>query len=280
MSSTSNRDATRRGRSVPLRPDLDLEQVTVEPALRWYLLLKYFLDFVLALVLTIILWPIVAIAAVVIRCTSLGPAFYVQQRLGRGRRPFTIFKLRTMVHNAEALTGPVWADSSDDRITRVGRILRATQIDEFPQLVNVLLGQMSLVGPRPERPEIAGRLEFEIANYSQRYQVRPGISGMAQLRLPPDTDLDSVRDKLILDLYYIRHISLWLDFRVLVCTTLYMFQRLSSEFWRRIRIPGVDAAKRRLLREHYGESECCTASTVVEPDQSCPQTTTFAPPGE
>ncbi len=123
-----------------------------------------------------------------------------------------------MVKNAEGKTGPVWSTKNDPRITPIGKFLRDTHIDEFPQLINVLLGQMALVGPRPERPEIVRELEWRIPNYSERTNVRPGITGLSQLKLPPDTDLDSVRRKQLFDLYYVTQVSAWLDIRILAST--------------------------------------------------------------
>ena len=126
-----------------------------------------------------------------------------------------------MIHNCESLTGPRWSMPGDPRITPVGWFLRRTHLDELPQLLNVLRGEMSLIGPRPERPEFVPELERELPGYTQRLAVRPGVTGLAQVQLPPDTDLDSVRRKLAHDLYYIRHVSPWLDLRLLVCTAFY-----------------------------------------------------------
>lgn len=183
----------------------------VLPAYRWYPALKGVADAVFGTILFLLTGPVMLVAAVVVKLTSRGPAFYRQARLGKDGRPFTIVKLRTMVDNAEAKTGAVWAVENDPRITRVGRVLRATHIDEFPQLVNVILGQMSLVGPRPERPEFVAKLEWEIPFYRERLRVRPGITGLAQVSLPPDTDIESVRRKLVHDLYYVRRLNPWMD---------------------------------------------------------------------
>jgi lipopolysaccharide/colanic/teichoic acid biosynthesis glycosyltransferase len=190
----------------------------LQPLRRWYLPIKGLADFLGACVLGVILLPVVLIAVVLVKLTSRGPAFYLQTRVGKNGRPFTLIKLRTMVHNAEALTGPVWATTNDSRVTLLGRYLRDLHIDEFPQLVNVLAGQMSLIGPRPERPEFVSRLEWVIRDYRERLNVRPGISGLAQLKLPPDSDIDSVRRKLTHDLYYVRHVSPVLDAKLLFFT--------------------------------------------------------------
>src|SRR5262249_23061864 len=125
----------------------------VAPLHHWYSRYKVVADFLLAAILTVPILPVVALAALCVKLTSKGPAFYTQTRVGRDGKNFKIYKLRTMVHNAEALTGPVWSQSGDQRVTWLGKWFRELHIDEFPQLYNVLLGQMSLVGPRPERPE-------------------------------------------------------------------------------------------------------------------------------
>jgi lipopolysaccharide/colanic/teichoic acid biosynthesis glycosyltransferase len=134
---------------------------------------------------------------------------------------FTILKIRTMIHNCESLTGPRWSMPGDPRITPVGWLLRKTHLDELPQLLNVLRGEMSLIGPRPERPEFVPELERAFPAYRQRLNVRPGVTGLAQVQLPPDTDLESVRRKLAHDLYYIRRLSPLLDLRLLLCTAFY-----------------------------------------------------------
>jgi hypothetical protein len=131
-----------------------------------------------------------------------------------------MYKIRTMVVDAEADTGPVWSADDDPRVTWLGYWLRKLHLDELPQLFNVLAGEMSLVGPRPERPEIAARLAQAIPGYCRRLAVQPGITGLAQINLPPDVNLESVRQKLVLDLEYIRQASLTLDLRMIVCSLL------------------------------------------------------------
>ena len=175
---------------------------------------------VLAAVLLVAALPVLVAAALLIKLTSRGPVIYTQSRLGRGGRRFTIYKLRTMRHNCEATSGIRWATKGDSRVTRIGKLLRATHIDELPQLINVIRGDMSLVGPRPERPEIVAVLVKAIPDYPLRHRVRPGVTGLAQIQLPADTDLESVRRKLALDLVYIRKRTLWLDVRIVVGTLL------------------------------------------------------------
>ena len=162
----------------------------------------------------------IAACAVLVRLTSRGPAFYSQQRVGQFGRVFTIYKLRTMYHQCERLTGPTWSVPGDPRVTPVGRVLRAIHVDELPQLVNVLRGQMSLIGPRPERPEIAAQLAKAIEDYNARSAVLPGITGHAQVHLPPDTSVADVRDKVRLDRYYLGRLSMWFDLVTLLRTGL------------------------------------------------------------
>jgi len=170
--------------------------------------------------LLVAVFPVVVVAALLIKLTSRGPVIYTQSRVGRGGRRFTIYKLRTMSHNCEATSGIRWATKRDSRVTLFGKLLRATHIDELPQLWNVIRGDMSLIGPRPERPQIVAMLEQKIADYPLRHTVRPGVTGLAQIQLPPDTDLESVRRKLALDLVYIRERTGWLDIRIAIGTLL------------------------------------------------------------
>jgi lipopolysaccharide/colanic/teichoic acid biosynthesis glycosyltransferase len=175
-----------------------------------------------AVVLLLLAAPLILVAALLVRISSAGPALYSQVRMGRLKRLYTIHKIRTMKHNCEKHSGPCWSVPGDPRITTVGRFLRRTHLDELPQLWNVLRGQMALVGPRPERPEFVPQLEAVIDLYGDRLLVRPGMTGLAQVQLPPDTDLASVQRKLAYDLYYVHHMSPWLDLRILVCTGLYV----------------------------------------------------------
>lgn len=211
-------------------PDIHLEEEPVllrmrrVPAVRppqgWYLRTKVVLDTVLAALIAIPALPLIALAALLVKLTSRGPAFYSQTRVGLGGRLYTIWKIRSMVVDSER-NGAVWCIKGDPRITAIGWFLRKTHIDELPQLLNVLRGEMALIGPRPERPEFIPQLEAVLPAYRQRLEVKPGVSGLAQVQLPPDTDLDSVRRKLSHDLYYVRHLSWWMDFKLLVATGFY-----------------------------------------------------------
>jgi lipopolysaccharide/colanic/teichoic acid biosynthesis glycosyltransferase len=180
------------------------------------------LELFAAALLLVLSAPIVAVAALLVKLTSRGPVFYAQTRLGRAGNPYRMYKIRSMTHNCEGLTGARWATRHDPRVTAVGRFLRRSKIDELPQLWNVLGGEMSLVGPRPERPEFVPQLERAIPRYRERLRIRPGLTGLAQIQLPADTDLASVRRKLAYDLYYVRHKTLLLDAQILLATGLYV----------------------------------------------------------
>jgi lipopolysaccharide/colanic/teichoic acid biosynthesis glycosyltransferase len=188
----------------------------------WYAVGKVMFDYAVAILLLPVALPIIALASIAVKLTSPGPAFYMQTRVGLGGRLFNIIKLRTMQHYCEKYSGIKWAGKHDDRVTPIGKLLRATHIDELPQLVNVLLGQMSLVGPRPERPEVikAKGLEQLVPGYAHRLRVKPGVTGLAQVQLPPDSDITSVRYKVVHDLYYVQHQGVFFDLRLIAATLL------------------------------------------------------------
>jgi lipopolysaccharide/colanic/teichoic acid biosynthesis glycosyltransferase len=173
-----------------------------------------------AVVMLVLSLPLMAGLVLLVRLTSRGPGIYRQRRVGLNGRVFTIYKLRTMYIDAEAKTGPVWATEDDPRITPVGRVLRRTHLDELPQLFNVLQGDMGLIGPRPERPEFTDKLALEIRGFRNRLVCRPGITGLAQVCLPSDSDLAGVQRKLELDLRYLSEATLWLDLQILWRTAL------------------------------------------------------------
>jgi lipopolysaccharide/colanic/teichoic acid biosynthesis glycosyltransferase len=226
----------------PARRNGDEDPVGVTESV--YVKVKPYVDFALALILFLLTLPVVLVLALLVRLTSRGPAFYSQTRLGLHGRPYLIYKLRTMRHNCEKGVA-VWATKGDPRVTFLGRILRKTHLDELPQLWNVLRGEMSLVGPRPERPEFVPGLAEAIPEYPGRLEVRPGVTGLAQIQLPADTDLDSVRKKLRYDLYYMRNITASLDAKIILSTALKM---LHVPFWvsrATLRIPGADKVEPR-----------------------------------
>lgn len=171
-------------------------------------------DLVLASVGITCLAPLLPLVALAIYLDSPGPIFYTQPRVGRAGRPFQAFKLRSMVRDAE-VDGPVWAEENDPRVTRVGRILRKTHLDEMPQLLNVIRGEMSAVGPRPERPVFAADLEREFPLYPARHSVKPGMAGWALVNYGYGASTEDALVKLQYDLYYVKHQSLWFDLIIL-----------------------------------------------------------------
>ncbi len=195
-----------------------VDDLTPSSYFRW----KTVWERVAAAILLIAGLPVIALSVLLVRLTSKGPGIFRQVRVGKDGRTFLMYKIRTMAHNAEARTGAVWTQANDMRVTRVGRVLRKLHLDEFPQLVNVLRGEMSLIGPRPERPEFVHVLAKEIPGYLNRLAVLPGITGLAQINLPPDSDLDSVRRKLVLDLEYIQQASFFLDASMFFCTSIHL----------------------------------------------------------
>lgn len=168
-------------------------------------------SFAFALLLTIVTAPIMLLVAVIVRVSSPGPILFRQERVGRDGAPFTLYKFRSMYDGAEASTGAVWATKDDPRVTPVGRWLRKLRLDELPQLLNVVQGEMSIVGPRPERPEFVKTLTEEIPYYRQRHCVKPGITGWAQINLKYGDSLEDTITKLEYDLYYIKNLAATLD---------------------------------------------------------------------
>jgi len=163
--------------------------------------------------------PFIPLIGLAIRLDSAGPVFYSQERVGRGgEKVFHCYKFRTMRQDAEADVGPTWADDNDPRITRVGRFLRSSRLDEIPQLLCVLKGDMAFVGPRPERPEFVKWLTQEIPYYGMRHLVRPGITGWAQIRYHYGNTVEDAKEKLQYDLFYIKNASIGLDVLILFQT--------------------------------------------------------------
>ena len=179
--------------------------------------LKRVLDVLVAMCLLLLLLPVGAIVALAIRLETKGPVIYRQQRVGAYDRPFQVYKFRSMVADAES-GGARWASGDDQRITAVGRILRKLRIDEWPQMWNVIKGDMSFIGPRPERPEFTETLEREIPYYDLRHLVKPGITGWAQVMYPYGSSVEDAIRKLEYDLYYIKNHSLMLDLLIFLKT--------------------------------------------------------------
>jgi exopolysaccharide biosynthesis polyprenyl glycosylphosphotransferase len=180
--------------------------------------LKRSLDFILSSIVLIALFPIAILIGVIIKLNSKGPIIYSQERLGYRGISYKIYKFRSMVVDAEDESGPVWALDDDPRITSFGKILRKYRIDELPQLINVFFGQMSLIGPRPERPYFIEKLKEKFPLYERRFRVRPGITGWSQIKHPSDLKEEDVRQKLRYDFYYIENLSFNLDIKILIST--------------------------------------------------------------
>jgi lipopolysaccharide/colanic/teichoic acid biosynthesis glycosyltransferase len=199
-------------------------------------MLNHAVNVLIASVALLVLSPIILLIAVAIKLTSRGPVFYSQTRVGLDRRRwpidalydrrkedtggtiFTIYKFRSMYVDAEASSGAVWATHDDPRVTPVGRFLRRTRLDELPQLVNVIKGDMNIVGPRPERPSIFARLREDISEYPLRQRARPGITGWAQINHTYDSSIEDVRTKVRYDLEYLQRQSLAEDLKIMVKT--------------------------------------------------------------
>jgi lipopolysaccharide/colanic/teichoic acid biosynthesis glycosyltransferase len=197
-----------------------------------------------AIVILTLAAPVILVLAALVKLTSRGPAFYSQTRLGLNGRPYEIFKLRTMCTDAERMSGPLWSGPGDPRVTGLGRFLRRSHLDELPQLWNVVKGDMNLVGPRPERPEFVAPLKKAVPYYADRLQIRPGVTGLAQIQLPADTDLESVRSKVAYDLFYLRHVSLWLDIRIFFLTAFYAAGTKIRWPFRLLGMPHAEAIER------------------------------------
>jgi len=180
--------------------------------------LKRVIDLIITIPCLMIFLPFWGIISIMIKLDSSGPVLYKQDRIGENNTTFTIRKFRSMHYDAEKDSGPVWAADEDPRITRIGAWLRRFRLDEIPQLINVIKGEMSIVGPRPERPFFIDKLMQEFPFYYRRHKVRPGITGWSQIKQPYDMDIDDVRKKLKYDFYYIENLSFSLDIKILAST--------------------------------------------------------------
>ncbi|MFZ5434018.1 MAG: sugar transferase [Calditrichota bacterium] len=187
---------------------------------------KRLTDVLFSLVILVLTAPLWTLLFFLIPLTSAGPIFYKQRRVGLNGHPFTLLKFRSMYHDAERLTGPVLTQENDPRVTKIGRFIRRTRIDELPQLLNVLIGQMSIVGPRPERAEFVEKFVKEIPLYERRLNVKPGLTGWSQVHLKYDSKADQIDIKLQHDFYYIENMSLPLDLKIVFMT---MFVVLRGE---------------------------------------------------
>jgi sugar transferase (PEP-CTERM system associated) len=190
--------------------------------------LKRAFDIAVAAVGLMLAAPLMALTALAVRLDSRGPILYCQERVGKDGRPFTLSKFRSMRDDAEQGT-PVWARDHDERVTRVGRVIRLTRLDELPQLWNVLRGDMSLVGPRPERPFFVHQLAARIPFYSSRHVVRPGVTGWAQVKYRYGSSVEDAAEKLRYDLYYIKHQSLLFDMTILLDTVRVVLFRMGAK---------------------------------------------------
>jgi lipopolysaccharide/colanic/teichoic acid biosynthesis glycosyltransferase len=185
---------------------------------RYFEFAKEVADIVLGFIAFVLCLPVLALSAVIIKLSSSGPVLYKQPRVGQGGRVFVVYKLRTMYINAESATGAVWAAKGDPRVIPACRWMRCSHVDELPQLINVIQGSMSLVGPRPERPEILNELEKTYPEVRKRLTVRPGITGLAQVRNGYDTTVDAFRAKLEADLEYIERRNWSMELRIMAAT--------------------------------------------------------------
>ncbi len=199
--------------------------IELNPRDNVYTSLKPTIDLLLAVILLPIVLPLIGIGWLLIKLSSPGRGFYTQTRSGLQNKSYKIIKIRSMHDTKAVAQNTNWATVHDTRITPIGKILRALHLDELPQIINVLRGEMSLVGPRPERPEVIHQkgLGRHVPGYALRTMARPGVTGFAQVQLPADSDITSVRHKLYYDLYYLANQSLWLDFRIIMATLLKAF---------------------------------------------------------
>lgn len=209
------------GGRVPLThvDEVWLLQASLEPSIAVVRRFKRLLDLVVSVIGIIIFTPVALFIAAVIKAESpLGAILYKQSRVGHFGETFMMYKFRTMVEDAEGTNGPVWSPRNDSRITRVGRVLRRFRLDEIPQIINILKGDMSIVGPRPERPEFVAELEKRIPFYRERENIPPGLTGWAQIQFPYTDSVDEVARKLEYDLYYVKNMSIRLDLQVILRT--------------------------------------------------------------
>ncbi|RKI28507.1 sugar transferase [Bacillus thuringiensis] len=200
-------------RDYQITPDTQTIQVESNQS-KIYLGIKYLLDVMFSLIGLIVLMPVILIFSILIILESPGSPFYLQERLGLSGKRFKVIKLRSMRNDAEK-NGAKWAEKNDPRVTKIGLFIRKTRIDELPQLFNILKGDMSLVGPRPERPVFTEKFERDIPGFKKRLEVKPGLTGWAQVNGGYEI---TPKEKLNLDVYYINHASIILDFKIIIKT--------------------------------------------------------------
>jgi exopolysaccharide biosynthesis polyprenyl glycosylphosphotransferase len=193
-------------------------RILAEPIPPWEKNVKRLLDLSISILALVLFSPLILLMAAAIKLDSKGPVFYMQERIGYRGRKFKLWKYRSMIIDAEKESGPIWADKNDSRVTRMGKILRRLRLDELPQIYNIIKGDMSIVGPRPEREFFVEKFKKIIPYYSLRLKVKPGLTGWAQIKHNYDRSLDDVREKLKYDLYYIENMSLNMDFKILIAT--------------------------------------------------------------
>jgi len=201
------------------------------PQVSRYFRCKWYVDIVILSLTWWFIVPTIFLFMLLVKLTSKGPMLYSQVRLGWNGKPFRMYKIRSMTVDAEAARGAKWTARQDSRVTLIGKFMRPLHIDELPQIWNVLRGEMTVIGPRPERPEFVRKLSVEIPGYSYRTLVPPGLTGYAQLNLPSDTGLGDVRKKLVLDLEYIEQGTLCFDIRLLLGTACMVFPKRIFGNW-------------------------------------------------
>ncbi|OQB05717.1 MAG: UDP-glucose:undecaprenyl-phosphate glucose-1-phosphate transferase [bacterium ADurb.Bin212] len=203
---------------------IQMLEIRTTPLNGWGRIIKRILDFTFALILLVFLMPLFLLIAAIQKATTQGPVFYSHERIGRDKKRFTLYKFRSMYHQAEIKENRYWTKENDTRITPLGRILRKTNLDELPQLYNILKGDMSFVGPRPEQPKFVEEFSKEIPNYPNRHRVKSGLTGWAQVNgLKGDT---SISERVRYDIYYVENWSIWLDLKIIALTIVILIYEL------------------------------------------------------
>ena len=213
-----------------------------------YVLAKRLMDIVLSFIAIMVNIPLMLVLGLLTKLASTGPVFYTQTRIGKDGKPFKIIKFRTMHVDAEDETGPVWATSEDKRVTAFGYYMRRLHLDEIPQFINIFKGDMSFIGPRPERPFFVDTFKRQVRNYTHRLSVKPGLTGLAQVRYKYDESIDDVKKKLSYDLLYIKKMCLSLDCKILFWTMGKLALRLLGLVETQRKDPGIGKKIALILR--------------------------------